>query len=285
MFGAVVIGLELGQALHRLGVRVRVFGHQGRVGPLTDPEVLKKAESIFAKELHFAAHGKVREVLPHEDGILVKWEGGEETFGCALVTAGRRPNLSKLGLENAGIDLDASGTPKFDRCTMQVGSSSVFIAGDANQDVPLLHEASDEGKIAGQNAASFPKVSNGLRRSPLAIVFTDPNIAMVGSTWAQIAGQDPVVGEVDFADQGRSRVMCQNRGLLRVYANREGRFLGAEMIGPRAEHLAHLLAWAHQAKLTIPDMLEMPFYHPVIEEGLRTALRDAAAKLTTGEKK
>ena len=45
------------------------------------------------------------------------------------------------------------------------------------------------------------------------------------------------------------------------------------------EHLAHLLAWAHQMHMTIPQMLEMPFYHPVIEEGLRTALRDAAAKL------
>ena len=215
----------------------------------------------------------------------MKWEGGEDTFELALVTAGRRPNLGRLGLENAGIELDASGAPKFDRCTMQVGKTSVFIAGDANQDVPLLHEAADEGKIAGQNAASFPKVSAGLRRSPLGIVFTDPNIAMVGSTYAQIAVENPIIGEVDFSDQGRSRVMGQNRGLLRLYANREGRFLGAEMIAPRAEHLAHLLAWAHQAELTIPVMLEMPFYHPVVEEGLRTALRDASSKLTTGEKK
>ncbi len=51
------------------------------------------------------------------------------------------------------------------------------------------------------------------------------------------------------------------------------------MVGPRAEHLGHLLAWAHQSGMTIADMLGMPFYHPVVEEGLRTALRDACSKL------
>jgi dihydrolipoamide dehydrogenase len=51
------------------------------------------------------------------------------------------------------------------------------------------------------------------------------------------------------------------------------------MAGPRAEHIGHLLAWAHQQELTIDRMLSMPFYHPVIEEGIRTALRDASAKL------
>nr|MBP9540972.1 dihydrolipoyl dehydrogenase [Vitreoscilla sp.] len=56
-------------------------------------------------------------------------------------------------------------------------------------------------------------------------------------------------------------------------------FLGAEMIGPAAEHIAHLLAWAHQQKMTVAEMLDMPFYHPVIEEGVRTALRDVNAKL------
>ena len=58
-----------------------------------------------------------------------------------------------------------------------------------------------------------------------------------------------------------------------------GLFLGAEMLGPDAEHIGHLLAWALQMKLTVAQMLEMPFYHPVVEEGLRTALRDAQAKL------
>jgi dihydrolipoamide dehydrogenase len=105
----------------------------------------------------------------------------------------------------------------------------------------------------------------------------------VGLSYAQLLaqiGKQVLVGAVSFVNQGRSRVMLQNKGLLRVYARRsDGRFLGAEMIGPRAEHLAHLLAWACQSQMTVAQMLDMPFYHPVIEEGLRTALRELQAQL------
>ncbi len=88
------------------------------------------------------------------------------------------------------------------------------------------------------------------------------------------------IGEVSFRNQGRSRVILKNQGHLRVYAQQgTGLFLGAEMVGPAAEHIAHLLAWAHQQKMTIQHMLDMPFYHPVIEEGVRTALRDAFKQL------
>jgi dihydrolipoamide dehydrogenase len=88
---------------------------------------------------------------------------------------------------------------------------------------------------------------------------------------------------VSLSDQGRSRVMLKNKGHLRVYAEQgTGLFLGAEMVGPSMEHIAHLLAWAVQAKMTVPQMLDMPFYHPVVEEGLRTALRNLNANLRFG---
>lgn len=151
--------------------------------------------------------------------------------------------------------------------------------------MPLLHEAADEGRIAGENAMRFPAVAPGLRRAPLGVVFTDPQIAIVGGGLAALAKGTFVAGEVSFEDQGRSRVMLRNQGLLRVYGDSaDGRFLGAEMVGPDAEHLAHLLAWAVQSRMTVAQMLDMPFYHPVIEEGLRTALRDLAARLVEARK-
>ena len=68
--------------------------------------------------------------------------------------------------------------------------------------------------------------------------------------------------------------MLKNQGALHLYADRNsGRLLGAEMIGPAAEHLGHLLAWSIQRGDSVQQMLDCPFYHPVIEEGLRTALR------------
>ena len=77
--------------------------------------------------------------------------------------------------------------------------------------------------------------------------------------------------------------MLRNKGMLKVYAELgSGLFLGAEMFGPSAEHIGHLMAWAAQKRMTVSEMLEMPFYHPVIEEGLRTALRDLNHNLHMG---
>ncbi|HEX7402549.1 MAG TPA: dihydrolipoyl dehydrogenase, partial [Usitatibacter sp.] len=138
----------------------------------------------------------------------------------------------------------------------------------------------DEGRIAGDNAARFPQVRPGLRRAPLSVVFTDPQIAIVGPGFAALKSAELAAGEISFEDQGRSRVMLRNKGHLRVYGDpATGRFLGAEMVGPDAEHIAHLLAWALQAEMSVAQMLEMPFYHPVVEEGLRTALRELDAHI------
>ena len=288
VFGSGVIGLELGQAMHRLGVRIRLFGRSGSIKPLSDMAIRDYAEKVFKSEFFLDTKAnllglervvnkvKIR-FVDHEDGIEKA-----EKFDYVLVATGRSPNVKGLGLENTSLKLDSRGVPIFDPATMQCGNSSVFIAGDANNILPLLHEAADEGYIAGDNAGRFPEIKPGLRRSPLAIVFCDPQIAMVGQSWKEIEGQkDVVVGKVFFEGQGRSRVILKNKGLMHIYADRNsGLFLGSEFIGPQAEHLAHLLSWAHQQKMTIPQMLQMPFYHPVIEEGLRTALRDVSAQLS-----
>jgi len=286
VFGPGVIGLELGQALHRLGVKIHLFGRGGIGAGLSDPSVKSYAEQAFANEFSVDFDAQVSRIARTEAGVFIHWKGSDgvmrsQTFDYVLSATGRTPNVHQLGLDKTGIPLDSKGIPIFDRNTLQCGSSAIFIAGDANADVPLLHEAADEGKIAGMNAASFPKINKGLRRTPMAVVFSDPQIAVIGQRYADIDPNVRVIGEVSFEDQGRSRVMLKNKGILRVYAHAHtGRFLGAELMGPDAEHLAHLLAWAHQAGMTISTMLDMPFYHPVIEEGLRTALRDVASKLT-----
>ena len=103
---------------------------------------------------------------------------------------------------------------------------------------------------------------------------------MVGKRLSDLDSAHTVTGTVNFENQGRARAAQRNRGALHVYADRAtGRLQGAEMCAPEGEHLAHLLALAVQQKLTVHDLLGMPFYHPVLEEGLRTALRDAARQL------
>jgi len=252
------------------------------VGPLSDPDLLRVARKVFGAELYLDTDAHA-EVPRQGDDVVVKYRALDgsaqvERFSYLLAATGRTANVGRLALDKTTLALDARGVPLFDRTTLRCGDSSVFIAGDVNNDVPLLHEAADEGRIAGENAATFPAVRAGLRRALLSVVFSDPQIAIVGGGWARLRDTPHVTGVVSFADQGRSRVMLRNQGLLHVYAATEsGAFLGAEMLGPDAEHIGHLLAWGLQMKLTVAQMLEMPFYHPVVEEGLRTALRDAQA--------
>jgi dihydrolipoamide dehydrogenase len=278
VYGAGVIGLELALALHRLGVRVRLFARGPRVGPLSDPALQALAAELFAEELPLTLNAGELDPVRVNDQVLV----GGEHFDLLLCAAGREPALDGLGLDTLGLPRDAAGQPQIDRHTGQWGGGPVFIAGDATDDRPLLHEASDSGRIAGDNAARWPDVHHRPRRTPLGIVFSDPQMAVAGASHAELtaAGTAFDTGRVSFADQGRSRVMLVNRGGLHVYAERgTGRLLGAEMIGPAAEHIGHLLAWSVQRGDTVAQMLDFPFYHPVVEEGLRTALRQLHSDL------
>ncbi len=293
VFGPGVIGLELGQALHRLGVQVTMFGMGNQVGPLTDEKVRDYAAKAINEEFYLDADAKVNQMVREGDQVRIRYldksgADAEILVDYVLAATGRRPNVDKLDIEKTGVELDARGVPVADRFTLQTSLPHLFIAGDASNQLPLLHEAADQGRIAGDNAGRFPDIRAGLRRSPISVVFSDPQIAMVGSSLRELNQKYSScgcfeIGEVSFEDQGRSRVMLRNKGILRVYGEHgTGRFLGAEMMGPDAEHIAHLLSWAHQMQLTVSQMLDMPFYHPVVEEGLRTALRDLNAKLHLG---
>jgi dihydrolipoamide dehydrogenase len=287
VIGTGVIGLELGQALTRLGVRVSVFARGGSVAQLSDPVVLRGAARVMSEELDLHFQSEVMSAVQDGDEVLLSTrEAGAERSGryqYVLMAIGRTPNVFGLGLEHTGLELGANGVPLFDSRTMQCGTSHIFIAGDANNERPVLPEAADHGKIAGDNAGRYPDIRPGLRRAALTAAFTEPNIVTLGASYKDLCAPGKpkfAIGQVSFENQGRSRVMLQNRGMLRVYGEYgTGRFLGAEMIAPRGEHLGHLLAWAVQARMTVEQMLEMPFYHPVIEEGVRAALRDLATEL------
>lgn len=285
VIGTGVIGLELGQALARLGVRVAIFGRSGSLAQLRDADVLREARDCLHAELDLRLHTTIVSAKRSNEHVTLHTRDADgkertESYQFVLAATGRTPNVAGLGLEHTGLRLNQHGVPVHDPHTMRCGDSAIFIAGDVGEDRPLLHEAVDEGRIAGDNAARYPLVVDGLRRAALSIAFTDPQIAVVGQSSSTLTEQRYESGEVAFADQGRSRVMLQNRGLLKVYGEHgTHRFLGAEMIAPRGEHLAHLLAWACQNRMTVDQMLEMPFYHPVVEEGLRTALRELKEKL------
>jgi len=281
VIGLGVIGLELGQALSRLGVRVRAYTRSKALGGLSDPALQDHALELAAAE--FSVTRAAVDSLRERDGrLIVRADGAEHAVDKALLGMGRRPNIAGLGLETLGVPLDARGMPPYDRGTYRIEGAEVYFVGDVNGARPLLHEAADQGRIAGYNSAREEDRCFA-RRARLAITFSDPNIAVVGRSWAELQaeGADFVTGAVSYAGQGRAIVKLEEKGRLHVYVDRQtGALLGAELLAPHGEHLAHLLAWAIAAGLSVREVLGLPFYHPVLEEGVRTALRDAAGQVT-----
>jgi len=272
------LGVEIAQALARLGIDVHGFDAGKQIAGISDEKVAEAARDNLAKELAIHLDAQV-ELAEAGSGVEMRWNGGSVTVGKVVAAVGRRPNVDGLGLDTLGVPLDAHGMPEVDPMTMRIGSTPVLLAGDANGDKPLLHEAADEGHIAGLNATSEDPIHLS-RRTPLSVVFCDPEVASVGQPAKDLDLETTLIGEVSFARQGRARIMQGNRGLLRLYAAPDdGRLLGAEMAMPAAEHMAHLLALAIGQELTVHDLLRMPFYHPTLEEGLRTALRTIAREL------
>jgi len=279
VIGLGAIGLELGQALLRMGVQVTGVDLADTIGGISDPEVAKVAIEILGKEMPLWL-GAPATVSEQPDGRL-RVQAGDRSVVVdrVLASLGRSPNVDRLGLERLGVPVDARGIPVFDPHTMQVPGFPILIAGDVTGERPLLHEAGDEGRIAGYNAAHDQTLAFR-RKVPLNITFCDPNVCAVGTRHAALDPDATAIGQVNFGPVGRAMLMGKNKGLLRVYAERSsGRLLGAEMVAPKGENLAHLLAWCIEQGLSVGQLLRMPFYHPVIEEALQAALYDLYAKV------
>lgn len=276
--GLGAIGLELGQALHRMGVGVTGIDQLTRIAGVQDPVVNQSACEILGQEFPLWL-GEVAEVAEHEGKLQVSSGDRSVVVDRVLASLGRKPNVDGLGIDKLGIELTADGFVRFNPHTMQVGDLPVFIAGDATGEKAILHEVADEGRIAGYNAAR-DQITAFRRKVPLAITFCDPNIASVGAAWNELEHDRVAVGEIRLGTVGRALIMGRNRGVLRLYADKgSASLLGAAMIAPGGEHLAHLIAWSIQQSLTVFDMLKLPYYHPTIEEALQSALRVLITKL------
>jgi len=276
VIGAGALGLELAQAMARLGVDVTLFDCGHRLSGIRCDKVHAALKGIIEDDL--TLHLGV-ELKPNakDDGVRLAWSGdssGEADFDYVLVATGRPPNLEHLDLAAAGLDLDDHGVPVHDRETMRCGESSIFLAGDVANDLPLLHEGSHDGAIAGRNAVAFPASIRADRFTAFSITFTSPPVARIGKS----EDDGVVTGTADFSNQGRARVEGTNQGVITLYAAApDGRLIGADLCAPASEHLAHMLTWAIQQGQTASHVLELPFYHPTIEEGLKKALRTICA--------
>ncbi len=273
------IGLELGQALARLGVEVVGFDLSRNLGGVSDPDVLEEVMGTMRCEFRIIFDAATPARAPG-GGVSMKWKDGETEVDYVLVAMGRRHNLGGLALERLGISLGEHGRPELDETRLKVLGHKIYLAGDVSGLRPLLHEAADEGRIAGYNAV-HGEDAQFRRRARMSVTFTDPQIAEIGESWVDLERRkaEIAVGAASFGRQGRAMLARTNSGVLRIYAEKStARLLGVAMFAPAAEHMAHLFAYALEQRATIMDLLRTPFYHPTYEEALRSALRGALAE-------
>jgi dihydrolipoamide dehydrogenase len=273
VIGLGAIGSEIGQALAHLGIRVLGIEKLSSICGITDPNVNQVAINTLVQDFDIWTETEAHlSEGPNGQVQIETNDGHSTTVDMVLASLGRQPNWDNLGLEVLGLDITKGLSGLVNPNTTQLADLPIFVAGDVASFKPILHEAADEGMIAGYNA-TLDKVEAFKRRVPLRIAFTEPQTVVVGADWAELEGQDIVVGERNFKIQGRTRIMDRNYGLLRVYADRQtGRLLGSEMMIPDGEYIGHFLAMAIENQLTVRDVMVTPFYHPTIIEGLDNAL-------------
>lgn len=280
VIGLGVIGVELGQALSWLGVEVIGFEHSNQIGGLQAPETAREAIKWISKSFPIYL-GEAAEVIQEDSKVKVTVSSGCFEVDAVLATLGRRPNMDQIGLDQIDVSLDEKGMPPFNYLTLQVADLPIFIAGDVNGVRPILHEATQDGLVAARNAIAYPAVTAYSRKTLLAMVFCDPQIAVFGQRYETLEEADIV--KVSFKlerNNGRAIVMDQDKGGICLFADKTSkRLLGGELVMHGAEHLVHLLAWAVAQNLTVEQLLQMPYYHPVLEEAVESAIKLLAKAL------
>lgn len=279
------VGIEIGVALARFGVRVEGFDTAQRPGGIRDPEVGRHAIERLSTELAMSL-GTKAEVSESEDGLAIACGGRMVHVDRVLVALGRRPNLESLHLDAAGVRWSQDEEAPIDARSLRLGDAPIFVAGDAASDRPLQHEAADEGAIAAHEASALidgARCEPAARRVPLSIVFTDPDLCQVGLRFDEVDARDAVVATATGEGNGRSTLAGEPGNVVRLYVARRDRIvLGASVFATDGEHLAHLIALAVGRRIRVDDLLAMPFYHPTLEELLEAALEDAVRRLDEG---
>lgn len=286
VIGSGVIAIELAQAMHRLGVETTIFARSQRIGSLSSPVLQKMAQKVLSEELNIKFKVLPDKVKKYRNLVKIEFtEHGKTDHIIAdylLVATGRNSYLNSLKLEQVDSKFKDIKKLPIDPKTKQLGQYPIFVVGDAFTSTPIQHEAAHEGRGAVHNALNPLKMNNLKTLTPLGIVFSAPEMALIGQNYKQLKEKniDFVIGMVDYSHQGRAMVLGQNQGAAEIYVDVKTRkILGAEIFTYAAEHLSHLLAWIIDENISIDDALNKPFYHPTLEEGLRTALKHAHRQL------
>ena len=287
VIGSGAIALELAQAFTRLGVKTKIFARSKRIGSLSSPKLQKLAQDELSQSLDVLFETLPTQVKRVQQKAELTFEVNNETqteqFDYVLSATGRNSLLSTLKLENIDKSFNDVKTLPIDKHSKQLADLPIFVAGDAFTSTPIQHEATHEGRQLVHSCLNYPDIIKNVKTLvPLSIVFSSPEMAIIGQSHQELTKQktDFVTGFVSYEDQGRAKLLGKNQGAVEVYIDKTSRkLLGAEFFVESAEHMALLLNWMIGQDIDLDRLLEQPYYHPTLEEGLRTAFNHAKRQL------
>jgi dihydrolipoamide dehydrogenase len=278
VIGGGVIGLELGSVWRRLGAKVTVVEFLDRIVPTMDLEIGQQFQKILTRQgLAFKLSTKVTGVEANGDALDVTIEpakgGAAETVQAdvVLVSIGRRPYVSGVGLEMAGVERDEKGRVKTD-AHFRTNIPGIYAIGDVIAGPMLAHKAEEEGvalaeMLAGQHGhVNYETCPN--------IVYTAPELAAVGKTEEELkaAGIEYKIGKFPFIANGRAKAAGETDGLVKLLADaRTDRLLGAHILGPNAGTMIHECVMAMEFQGSAEDVARAFHGHPTHSEAIKEA--------------
>ena len=281
VIGAGAIGLELGQAFARFGVRVIIVEALERILPTEDPAVSEAlAHALKAEGIEIHTGVRVTGVERDASGYTLELRDGSITgtlrAAQVLVATGRHANTEGLGLEAAGVEVDAKGFVHVDEY-MSTSNPDVFAAGDVTGGPGYVYVAAYGGGIAAQAALSElsgeEPIALDLSAMP-RVTFTDPQVAAVGMTEeeARAEGIRPKLTTLDISNLPRAVVSYRRAGLVKLVADGEtDRLLGAHIVAPNAGDVIGEAVLAVRFGLRVQEVVST--LHPYLTwaEGIKLA--------------
>jgi len=277
VIGAGAVGLELGSVWRRLGAQVTVIEMLPTVTPFADKQAAKTLERALTEQgmhIRLATRLTAAKVLKTKVKLTVENEKtGTETIDCdrVLVAVGRKPVADGAGLDNAGVRVDDAGRVEVND-HLQTNVPTIWAIGDLVHGPMLAHKAEDEGIAVAERIAGMPGHVND--EVIPNVVYTDPELAMVGRTEAELkeAGVPFNTGRFMFRANGRAKSLGNETGLVKILAHKEtDELLGVHMVGPRVSELIAEAAMAMEMRASAEDLARTCHAHPTLSEAVKEA--------------
>lgn len=283
VLGGGYVGLELAQAYRRFGSRVTIIEHGPQLAGREDPDVAAEVRRIFEEDgievLLSAETLRVQGRSGADVSILVRTASGERTIEGSdiLVSAGRRPNTAGIGLDLAGVKLDAKGYIDVNE-RLETSAPDVWAIGECAGSPQFTHVSFDDFRVIRDNLAGGQRTTRD-RLVPYCM-FTDPPLARVGlgEREAQQQGIAVRVAKLPTRAVLRTRTTGESQGFLKALVGTDDRILGFTMIGTDAGEVVAAVQTAMLAALPYQGLRDAILTHPTMAEGLGPLFSNVPSK-------